>query len=312
MQAAQPDTTPRHPIGVVVRRTGIPQDLLRAWERRYDAVVPGRSETGRRLYSDHDVLRLRLLKRAVDGGRRISDVAGLSIEDLQALTVEDQSEVQPQAASRVQRAKAGPLLAECLDAVAALDRRRLELALNEAAVSMSSPTLRHDLLVPLLESIGDRWRDGVLRVSHEHLASAIVRRFLDSMRNGGGPPTGPKMIVTTPSNQQHELGALLAAATAEESGWQVAYLGPNTPAEEIAAAARQVDARAVALSVIYAADERGIREEILKVRKFLDPAVHLLLGGRALGQIDLEDQPDIISVPDLVAFQHELERLLPS
>jgi hypothetical protein len=60
----------RHPIGVVSTRTGIPQDVLRAWERRYSAVTPQRTETGRRLYSDLDLLRFRLLKAAVDSGRR--------------------------------------------------------------------------------------------------------------------------------------------------------------------------------------------------------------------------------------------------
>ena len=49
---------PRHPIQVVVRRTGLSADLLRAWERRYAAVEPGRTSTGRRLYSDRDIERL--------------------------------------------------------------------------------------------------------------------------------------------------------------------------------------------------------------------------------------------------------------
>ena len=38
-----------YPISVVVRRTGLTQDILRAWERRYEAVVPLRTPTGRRL-----------------------------------------------------------------------------------------------------------------------------------------------------------------------------------------------------------------------------------------------------------------------
>ena len=56
-------------IGVVAERTGLSQELLRAWERRYDAVVPVRSEGGQRLYTDADVDRLRLLRLAVEGGR---------------------------------------------------------------------------------------------------------------------------------------------------------------------------------------------------------------------------------------------------
>src|SRR6478672_11751863 len=78
-------STPRHPIGVVSRRTGLKQDLIRAWERRYCAVEPGRSETRRRFYSDDDIERLLLLRRVVSAGRAISQVAGLANEELQAL-----------------------------------------------------------------------------------------------------------------------------------------------------------------------------------------------------------------------------------
>ena len=38
-------------IGAVSKITGIGTETLRAWERRYEAVVPGRSESGDRVYS---------------------------------------------------------------------------------------------------------------------------------------------------------------------------------------------------------------------------------------------------------------------
>ena len=49
---------PGYPIRAVARMTGLSLDTLRAWERRYDAVVPGRGQRGRE-YSDEDVARLR-------------------------------------------------------------------------------------------------------------------------------------------------------------------------------------------------------------------------------------------------------------
>jgi MerR family transcriptional regulator, light-induced transcriptional regulator len=50
-----------HPIQVVTRRTGVSADVLRVWEKRYAVVTPIRSASGRRLYSDADIERLRLL-----------------------------------------------------------------------------------------------------------------------------------------------------------------------------------------------------------------------------------------------------------
>src|SRR5947208_15218323 len=85
MSSPPSSSVPRHPIGVVARRTGLKPDLIRAWERRYGAVTPGRTETRRRFYSDEDIERLLLLRRAVNTGRGISQVAGLSDAELEAL-----------------------------------------------------------------------------------------------------------------------------------------------------------------------------------------------------------------------------------
>src|SRR5215208_6750074 len=81
---------PRHPIGVVARRTGLKPDLIRAWERRYGAVEPGRSDTRRRFYSDADIERLQLLRRVVRTGHGIGQVAGLSNQELLALAAQDE------------------------------------------------------------------------------------------------------------------------------------------------------------------------------------------------------------------------------
>jgi MerR family transcriptional regulator, light-induced transcriptional regulator len=74
---------------VVVRRTGLNPSLLRAWERRYGAVGPGRSDGGQRLYSEDDIQRLSLLRTLVEMGHNIGQVAGLADEDLGTLLHSD-------------------------------------------------------------------------------------------------------------------------------------------------------------------------------------------------------------------------------
>lgn len=69
-------------IGKVAKLTGITQDRLRVWERRYGAIEPARSATDRRLYSFEDVERLKLMKLLTDGGDSISRVANLDIQAL--------------------------------------------------------------------------------------------------------------------------------------------------------------------------------------------------------------------------------------
>ena len=69
-------------VGAVARLTGLSTHSIRAWERRYGAVKPRRAESGLRLYSQHDILRLQLMKALTDQGEQISLLANLNEQQL--------------------------------------------------------------------------------------------------------------------------------------------------------------------------------------------------------------------------------------
>lgn len=277
----------RHPIGVVARRTGLKPDLIRAWERRYGAVEPGRTDTRRRFYSDADIERLLLLRRVVGTGRGISHVAGLTNDELRTLIDEEEAREPARPAADLLPVpgtgdSAEPFLALCLSAAQRLDVRDLEMQIERASVVLSRTTLLEKLLVPLMQRVGDLWHQGTLRPVHEHMTSAVVRSFIGGMNGAYAiPGTAPQLVVTTPSRQQHELGALVAAAMAASEGWQVIYLGPDLPPQEIAAAALQRGARAVALGLTYPPDDPLLVEDLKRLRRLLPPGTALIVGGRA-------------------------------
>jgi DNA-binding transcriptional MerR regulator/methylmalonyl-CoA mutase cobalamin-binding subunit len=268
---------PRHPIRVVSRRTGLKPDLIRAWERRYGAVAPGRSATRRRFYSDAEIERLSLLCRVVRAGHAISRVARLPNTELEELIAGDAS-AQVSAAEPTDRTSA--LLASCLASVQRLDPCDLEASLQRASLELSSPELLENLLAPLLEALGEHWRLGTLRPYHEHMAAAVIRSFL-STHHGDASLLAPVFLAATPARQRHELGALLAANTAAAAGWRVLYLGPDLPPEEIAAAAIHQGARVVALSLVYPPDDALLRDELRRLRRLLGHHTELIVGGRA-------------------------------
>ena len=83
------DKAPRHPIRLVANRTGLTVDLIRAWEKRYHVVEPARSDTKRRLYSDYDIERLRLIQSQNKTDAALVDVALMSLEALRDVVSED-------------------------------------------------------------------------------------------------------------------------------------------------------------------------------------------------------------------------------
>ena len=81
----KPQTAGRYRIGMVARLTGLSTHTLRAWERRYESVVPGRMAGGARLYDDGDVARLRLLRVLTEEGHAIGSIAPLALDELEQL-----------------------------------------------------------------------------------------------------------------------------------------------------------------------------------------------------------------------------------
>src|SRR5688500_15935999 len=71
--------------GMAARLAGIPVATLRVWERRYGLGGSRQGETGHRRYSAADVSRLAQLKRLVDAGHAIGEIARLPAEALRAL-----------------------------------------------------------------------------------------------------------------------------------------------------------------------------------------------------------------------------------
>lgn len=71
--------------GTAARLAGLPVATLRVWERRYGVVAAPKTATGQRLYSGHDVQRLRLIKQLTAGGHAIGTIATLDLPALQAL-----------------------------------------------------------------------------------------------------------------------------------------------------------------------------------------------------------------------------------
>lgn len=72
-------------IAVVSKQTGISAHRLRAWERRYPSLLVGRSDTGRRRYTEQDIARLKSIKSLIDNGYKISEVSALSQNELSQL-----------------------------------------------------------------------------------------------------------------------------------------------------------------------------------------------------------------------------------
>ncbi len=273
-------TPPLHSVRVVARRTGLTPDLLRAWEKRYGAVHPTRTEGGQRNYSDADIERLRLLVSATGAGRQIGQVARLANEELREIVAADARAAPASPPPAEDEAAVSDYLLQALSAAERFDSATLESTLRAAALRLPSEQMLDRVIGPLLKAIGTGWHDGRFPPAKGHLATTVVRRVLTWMTDYSTPrEDAPAIVVATPAFQMHDLGAMLAATAAASNGWRVTYLGASLPAEELVRAAKLANADSVALSIVHPIDDIRIDRELRELRAMLPAQTALVVGG---------------------------------
>ena len=272
-------SVPVFPVRIVLRRTGLSAELLRAWERRYQVVAPARTAGGQRLYSEADVARLALLRRGTLHGHSIGRIATLTNEELESLLA-DAAVAPTRASDGPGESNAASIVRSCLEAIQWMDGPALDGALRRAAIAMGPLPFAEQVVAPLVREIGDLWHRGRLRIVQEHFATSIVRQVVASFL-AFAPATedAPVFVSATTSGQRHEIGAMLAAAVAAAAGWRAVYLGPDLPGEEIGIAAARLHAGAIGLSLVFNADDDAIASDLIDLSEAVGRTIPVYVGG---------------------------------
>jgi DNA-binding transcriptional MerR regulator/methylmalonyl-CoA mutase cobalamin-binding subunit len=269
-------------MGVVTRKTGLRSEVIRAWERRHKAVEPTRTAGNHRLYTDDDIRRLQSIRRVLDAGWHIGQVARLETDEILRL-IEDAGEgTEPPIQDGPASGRLDHHLRRCIERIKALDDEGLHRQFEAASVEFGRVEVLDRLLVPLMNSVGAAFEEGSMRIANEHLAAAVVRAFGDSLR-GAYPAAdeSPGVVVATPIQQHHELGALVVAAVTRSEGWRTTYLGPNLPAEELVAAVHRRRCKVLALSITFPSGGGQLEADLRRLGRLLSPDVHLVVGGQS-------------------------------
>lgn len=276
----QSDPETRHPIALVADRTGLTQDVLRVWERRYGAVRPERGKGGQRLYTNADVERLNLLASAVAAGRSIGQIANLPTNALARMVDEDTAARKGRASPAGEPVDDNEMVELGLLHTRSLASAALDNHLRRAAALLGVAAFVERVAVPLLRRVGDEWHAGRLTPSQEHLTSSILHDILvGTMRGFTESGAASRVLVATPAGERHAIGAALVGAFAAMEGWNVIYLGTDLPAAEIAAAAIAAEVTVVALSIVYVDDRERILGELRSLRARLPKNIAVIAGG---------------------------------
>ncbi len=279
------DDTPIYTIKTVVHETGIAPATLRAWERRYGCLSPGRSEGGYRLYSERDIAILHWLKQQIDAGVSISRAAALlemrhgSGDWTEQAVGRTPAELplQPEGA-RV----AAIIVDDLVESLLAYDEMRAEKILNEAFALHAVEIVAEEVVAPALVEIGDRWHRGEASVIQEHFATGFLRRRLTALFNAYAQPlNGPLAVTGAGPEEWHDVGILLVSIVLRRHGWRVIYLGQNVPADQYIDQILALRPSAICLSASTRASAAALVKVHAAVLALPKPRPQLCLGGQA-------------------------------
>jgi len=304
----------QHPIQVAARRSGLSTHVIRAWEKRYEAVQPDRSDTARRMYSDGEIARLTLLRRVTEAGWRIGDVAQMDDERLAQL-LRDEGLSISRSAGRATSVDVSATLPQMLDlavdTVARLDGTGLLQVASRAFTQHSLVAVMERFVQPLLDAVAERRHVGRMRACHEHFVGTQLRTALGRLlQDINDSSEGPVLLVTSHCGQHQEVGALAAAVVAARAGWSVMYPGAGLASEEIVFAADVSQARGVVLNLSGGSGAQDISAQLLRLREKLSDSVPIFVNGKAVpGHARALRQIGALMPQDLYALERDLEAL---
>ena len=118
-----------------------------------------------------------------------------------------------------------------------------------------------EVITPALYEIGRLWEEGKISAVQEHLATAISMRIMSAMYGSFvmGDPTKGTAIVTAAPNEFHEVGARMVSDQLEMDGWQVEYLGANSPTVDLLELLRQKKPFFLGMAAVLPFNIEGIR-----------------------------------------------------
>lgn len=231
---------PKYSVQRVSDLIGINPVTLRAWERRYGVIKPGRDENRYRLYSDRDLAILRWLINKKNSGVSIS-TASANLHDM--IAQNNWPEVIPFGIAQAKTVSSVPPQRYAEDLFELLkNHNEVEAArLFEDVISkFDLETLVEKIITPALISVGEAWFQGEIMISTEHFATAFLLSRLNNLYVSLPIVSkGPGILVGGAPTEEHEMGSLMMAVLLRNRGYRVEFLGANLHLDDLVDYARQ-------------------------------------------------------------------------
>lgn len=210
----------------VEQLTGIKAHTLRVWERRFGFLIPERSETNIRYYTDSQLKKLLNIRILLKNGYRISSINVMSDTEILENVSEILTTYDPDYQDQV-----GGLILSMVE----MDEDAFNRIFNNQVFYLGLLKTMTELIYPFLKFIGGLWINNKAFPGQEHFISNLIRQKIIAAIDAIPTPSihSPRLLLFLVEGENHEIGLLLSYYIAKKMGYRVYYLGQNVPMVDI-------------------------------------------------------------------------------
>lgn len=277
--------------------TNIPKLNLRTWENRYSYLVPSRTDTNIRVYSDSLLVRGINTKLLLENGHKISKVSKMSDDDVQQaverIGLSDKKDV-----------KVGYYLNNFIISAINFDEYKFNRLFIKALNEFDFIVFYKVIILPLLKRVGLLWLTNKMSPSQEHFLSELIKQKLYTLidRTAVSNTDKEKWLLFLPENEFHEIGLLFAKYILSLKEFNVLYLGDNLPIDSLTGVAEKHNIDNILLFLLANYSMKMSEQHLQKLSKiFPQGKIFVVTPNKSL-KFPKQKEPSITLIHDLDSF----------
>jgi hypothetical protein len=202
--------------------SGIQAHTLRIWEQRYNFIVPERTDTNIRYYTDEQLKYILNVAYLNQRGFKISKLADLT-----------HAQINKEIEEKLESPEGEEIYIHSLhSSMIDFDELKFEKVFALATQKLGFVNLFNRVILPFLDNLGMLWRIGTINPAQEHFISNLIRKkifaSIDAIHPIANTPK-KKCILYLPEGEFHELPLLLSYYLLKRQHHQVIFMGTSLP-----------------------------------------------------------------------------------
>ena len=242
-------------IQMAAQISGLTTHTIRAWEKRYNALTPGRSKTGRRQYTTDEIERLSVLSQLTNLGNSIGQIAHLpdtELKEIFDMLTDNQQKVRQTINKNKDALNIETTHQNLLMALSGYKVDIISHELNKAKQGLTPRKFALEIVAPLLREVQRRQENKILSsaqiqtlyaIMKFHAGNVIYSYYEKKLRSRH------KIALATPEGEMYLFNILIGALLCADHEQNFFFLSSNLQAPAVIEAVNAIDANIIVLGV---------------------------------------------------------------